>query len=75
MITPKDRRFVIVESVLTPTADRNLIARVLFETFEAASVLFAPSHLLATFTFGTKNALVIDVGYKEAVCLPVSASC
>uniref|UniRef100_A0A0N5A890 Actin-related protein 10 n=1 Tax=Syphacia muris TaxID=451379 RepID=A0A0N5A890_9BILA len=71
LITPKDRRFVIVESVLTPTAKRNLIAKALFEVFEASSVLFAPSHLLATFPFGAKNALVIDVGYNETVVLPV----
>lgn len=71
LITPKDRRFVIVESVLNPTTQRNLIAKALFETFEVSSVLFAPSHLLATFPFGTKNAFVVDVGYKETLVLPI----
>lgn len=57
---------------MSPTAERNLLAKALFEAFEVASVLFAPSHLLATFPYGTKTALVIDIGYKETLILPVS---
>lgn len=67
----KERRIVIVESVLEPTYRRDLIAKILFEIFDAPSILFAPSHLLATFPFGCSNALVIDVGYREALILPV----
>uniref|UniRef100_A0A915PVD3 Actin-related protein 10 n=1 Tax=Setaria digitata TaxID=48799 RepID=A0A915PVD3_9BILA len=67
----KDRRIVIVESVLTRTALRNAMARVLFEAFDAPSILFAPSHLLATFPFGVSNALIVDVGYSEATIVPV----
>uniref|UniRef100_A0A8R1XMJ4 Actin-related protein 10 n=1 Tax=Onchocerca volvulus TaxID=6282 RepID=A0A8R1XMJ4_ONCVO len=67
----KDRRIVIVESILKRTSYRNAIARVLFNTFDAPSVLFAPSHLLATFPFGVSNALVIDVGYSETTVVPI----
>ncbi|OZC07511.1 hypothetical protein X798_05505 [Onchocerca flexuosa] len=67
----KDRRIVIVESILKRTSYRNATARVLFNTFDAPSVLFAPSHLLATFPFGVSNALVIDVGYSEATVVPI----
>ncbi|VDN87794.1 unnamed protein product [Brugia pahangi] len=67
----KDRRIVIVESILARTSHRNAVARVLFDAFDAPSVLFAPSHLLATFSFGVSNALVIDVGYSEATVVPV----
>ncbi|VDN44215.1 unnamed protein product [Gongylonema pulchrum] len=47
------------------------MARVLFEALDAPSVLFAPSHLMATFPFGVSNALVIDVGYSEATVVPI----
>uniref|UniRef100_A0A914ZJ35 Actin-related protein 10 n=1 Tax=Parascaris univalens TaxID=6257 RepID=A0A914ZJ35_PARUN len=67
----KDRRIVIVESVLEPTRRREMLARALFEALDAPSVLFAPSHLLATFPFATSNALVIDIGFKEAVVIPI----
>ncbi|VDM27053.1 unnamed protein product [Toxocara canis] len=67
----KDRRTVIVESVLEPTDRRHMLARALFEALDAPSILFAPSHLLATFPFAASNALVLDVGYKEAVVIPV----
>ncbi|VDM07934.1 unnamed protein product [Wuchereria bancrofti] len=70
----KDRRIVIVESILVPTSHRNAVARVLFDVFDAPSVLFAPSHLLATFPFGVSNALVIDVGYSEATVVPILES-
>ncbi|VDK73571.1 unnamed protein product [Litomosoides sigmodontis] len=67
----KDRRIVIVESILARTSHRNAMARVLFNAFDAPSVLFAPSHLLASFPFGVSNALVIDVGYSEATIVPI----
>ncbi|VDK22169.1 unnamed protein product [Anisakis simplex] len=67
----KDRRIVIVESVLEPTERRHLMARALFEALDAPSVLFAPSHLLATFPFAASNALVVDIGFKEALVIPV----
>ncbi|CAG9535307.1 unnamed protein product [Cercopithifilaria johnstoni] len=67
----KDRRIVIVESILARTSHRNAMARVLFNTFDAPSILFAPSHLLASFPFGVSNALVIDVGYSEATIVPI----
>uniref|UniRef100_A0A914W935 Actin related protein 10 n=1 Tax=Plectus sambesii TaxID=2011161 RepID=A0A914W935_9BILA len=71
LAVPKERRVVVVESVLTPSEHRDLIARALFENLDVPSILFAPSHLLACFPFGTQNALVIDVGHKESVVIPV----
>ncbi|KAL3993687.1 Actin family protein [Acanthocheilonema viteae] len=67
----KDRRIVIVESILAPTSHRNAMARVLFNVFDAPSILFAPSHLMASFPFGVSNALVIDIGYSEATVVPI----
>lgn len=67
----KDRRFVIVENLLSPTLWRQTVAKVLFEVMDAPSILFAPAHLLATFPFAASDALVIDMGYSEAVVIPV----
>lgn len=71
VVNPKDRRLVIVESVLCPTIFRETLAKVLFHHFEVPSILFVPSHLMAVYTLGISSALVIDVGYTETVVLPI----
>lgn len=70
-MSPKDRKISIVESVLTPTIIRECFAKVLFQHFEVASVLFLPLHLVAISTLAVDTALVVDLGYKEAIVIPV----
>lgn len=54
-----------------PTVIRECIAKVLFVHFEVSSVLFVPTHLVATATLACNTALVVDLGYKEATVIPV----
>ncbi|CAM4743566.1 unnamed protein product [Rotaria magnacalcarata] len=68
----RGRRAVIVESVITPTRIRHLIANILLKQLEALSVAFIPSHLAATYTLGQNTALVLDIGYKEAQIMPIA---
>nr|CAD2207744.1 unnamed protein product [Meloidogyne enterolobii] len=67
------RRVVIVESLLTPTWQRQALAHALFDCTALAphSILFAPSHLLCSFTFNTKTCIVLDLGANEAVLFPI----
>lgn len=39
---------------------------------QVGSVLFAPSHVLALLTIGHTCGLVMDVGYRETLVIPVS---
>uniref|UniRef100_A0A8C4NA15 Actin related protein 10 n=1 Tax=Eptatretus burgeri TaxID=7764 RepID=A0A8C4NA15_EPTBU len=71
LVNPRDRRVVVVESVLCPSVFRETLARVFFKHFEVPSVLFAPSHLMAFLTLGVRTALVMDCGYTETLILPV----
>uniref|UniRef100_S4RMQ9 Actin related protein 10 n=1 Tax=Petromyzon marinus TaxID=7757 RepID=S4RMQ9_PETMA len=71
LVNPRDRRVVVVESMLCPTYFREAVARVFFKHFEVPSVLFAPSHLMAVLTLGINTALVMDCGYNETLVLPV----
>ncbi|CAF0903363.1 unnamed protein product [Didymodactylos carnosus] len=48
----RDRRVVLVESVITPTKIRHLLTDIFLKQFEASSLAFVPSHLAATFTLG-----------------------
>ncbi|GFN98961.1 actin-related protein 10 [Plakobranchus ocellatus] len=70
-VTPKDKRVVVVESLLCPSEFRETLARVLFKQYEVGSVLFASSHLLSLLTLGTSIGLVMDIGYKETLVVPV----
>lgn len=71
MITPKDVRMVILESLLTPTKFRETLAKVLFRHFEIGSLMLLPSHLVTISTLGYDTALVLDVGYQDATLIPI----
>ncbi|ELU12418.1 hypothetical protein CAPTEDRAFT_226238 [Capitella teleta] len=72
LVNPKERRVVIVESMLTTTTHfRNTLADVLFKHYEVPSVVFAPGHLVCLFTLGVSTGLIMDVGYTETTVMPV----
>lgn len=43
----------------------------LFVHYEVSMVLVVPSHLVSLSTLAIDTALVVDVGYTEAVVIPV----
>lgn len=69
--SPKDRPIVIVESLFCPIIFRKNVAKVLFKHYGVSSLLFLSSHLVSVCTLAIDTALVVDVGYKEASCIPV----
>ncbi|KAG9282893.1 actin-related protein 10 [Astyanax mexicanus] len=71
LVNPRDRRVVIIESILCPSHFRETLSKVFFKHFEVPSVLFAPSHLMSIMTLGINSALVMDCGYTETLVLPV----
>ena len=71
MISPKDARIVILESLLVPTQFRDTLAKVLFRHFEIGSLMLLSTHLATISTLGINSALVLDIGYKEATLIPI----
>lgn len=71
LVNPRDRRVVIIESILCPSHFRETLTKVFFKQFEVPSILFAPSHLMAVMTLGINSALVMDCGQTETLVLPV----
>ncbi|XP_058832596.1 actin-related protein 10 [Topomyia yanbarensis] len=71
LVSPKERKVVIVESVLWPTQIRENLARALFCHFDVSSIFYVPIHLVVLATLAVDTALVVDIGYKEAVVVPV----
>ncbi|EDV21739.1 uncharacterized protein TRIADDRAFT_59766 [Trichoplax adhaerens] len=70
LVNPKDRRMVIVESVLCPNTFKNSLAKVIFQHFEIQSAMFAPGHLMGLYSLGLTTAMIVDCGYSEAIVLP-----
>lgn len=71
LVSPKDRKIVIVESVFCPTEIRETLAKALFRHFEVSSVFFVPTHLVVLSTLAVDTALVVDLGYQEGTVMPV----
>ncbi|XP_056620488.1 actin-related protein 10 [Triplophysa dalaica] len=71
LVNPRDRRVVIIESILCPSHFRETLSRVFFKHFEVPSVVFAPGHLMSIMTLGVQSALVMDCGYTETLVLPI----
>uniref|UniRef100_A0A336LEV6 CSON008344 protein n=1 Tax=Culicoides sonorensis TaxID=179676 RepID=A0A336LEV6_CULSO len=71
LVNPKDKKIVMVESILCPTIIRETFASVLYLHFEVNTIFFVPLHLAALSTLAIDTALVIDIGYKEAIVIPV----
>uniref|UniRef100_A0A8C8HJX2 Actin related protein 10 n=1 Tax=Oncorhynchus tshawytscha TaxID=74940 RepID=A0A8C8HJX2_ONCTS len=71
LVNPRDRRVLIIESILCPSHFRETLTKVFFKQFEVPSVLFAPSHLMSIMSLGINSGLVMDCGYTETLVLPV----
>ncbi|TKC52881.1 hypothetical protein EI555_003463, partial [Monodon monoceros] len=71
LVNPRDRRVVVIESVLCPSHFRETLTRVLFKYFEVPSVLLDPSHLMALLKLGINSAMVLDCEYRESLVLPI----
>ena len=71
LVNPKDRRVVLLESLLGNTRLKDELVKVLFNHFEVLSILFAPSHMMPLFGLGLQNGLVLDIGYNSASVIPV----
>ncbi|XP_033150501.1 actin-related protein 10 [Drosophila busckii] len=71
LVSPKERKFVIVENIFGQTIIRETLARVLFLHFDVSSVLFMPAHLIALSTLAVPTGVVVDIGYTETTVMPV----
>ncbi|XP_001355504.2 actin-related protein 10 [Drosophila pseudoobscura] len=71
LVSPKERKFVVVENIFGQTVVRETLARALFVHFDVSSVLFVPAHLIALSTLAVATAVVVDIGYSETSIMPV----
>lgn len=71
-VNSRERKVIIVESILTPTTFRSVLSEVLLKNFQAISVSFITSHQAAMFTLGISTALVVDCGHFDSQIMPIA---
>ncbi|XP_075985038.1 actin-related protein 10 [Anticarsia gemmatalis] len=75
LVNPKERKVVVVESLLTPTLFRETLAKVLFTHYEVSGVVWADAPRLCALTLGAPVALVVSIGAREAEVAAVVHAC
>ncbi|OQS05795.1 kinase [Thraustotheca clavata] len=70
-VTPKGRRFVIVEDLLFPRNLREAIVDVIFTILKAKQLVLVPAITSALYATYQKTALIVDAGWIETRILPV----
>jgi actin-related protein 10 len=68
----KERKVVIIESVLCTSEFRKALADVLFKNFQVMSIGFLSSHMSPLYTLGISKALVLDCGYSDCQIMPIA---
>jgi len=71
LVTPKERRVVIVESLFAKSEWRQTLAKVLYLHYEVLSVLWIPNSVSSLCSTGNDTALLIDFGAEEVQVIPV----
>ena len=74
LIDSKARKVIVAEDTLLPYRIKEAICRVLFTYFQAPSVTFLSSHVLALASTGLRTAVVVDIGWHDTRILPVLSS-
>ncbi|XP_049871483.1 actin-related protein 10 [Pectinophora gossypiella] len=75
LVNPKERKVVVVESLLTPTLFRETLAKVLFTHYEVSGVIWADSPRMCALTLGTPITLIVSIGAREAEVAAVVHAC
>lgn len=75
LVNPKERKVVVVESLLTPTLFRETLAKVLFTHYEVSGVIWADSPRMCGLTLGTPVSLIVSIGAREAEVSAVVHAC
>ncbi|XP_074861697.1 actin-1-like [Carettochelys insculpta] len=70
-VCPEELAVLVTDAPLSPTTNREKMAELLFESFEVPAMLVAHRSLLAVYSYGRTNGLVIGCGYGTSYTAPV----
>ncbi|MHA1732465.1 MAG: hypothetical protein ACTSU5_11010 [Promethearchaeota archaeon] len=71
-IEPSQHPVIYIEHTMTPPDTREYIAQVLLDTYKVQSLFMANSSLLALFSVGLTDGLVLEVGEGNTYIVPVA---
>ena len=70
-VNPAKHPVIYIEHLLIPQETREYVARLLFETYNVPSLFMIPSPVLAMFSVGLTNGLVVDSGEGITYLAPI----
>lgn len=71
-VPPEEYAILLTEAVLNPKANRERMAQIIFETFDAPATYVAVQAILVVYASGRNTALVLDIGDGVAHTVPVT---
>jgi len=70
-VNPKMHDVMITDSEMNPKVNKEKIAQIMFETFKASALFIPNSCILALYSAGKYNGIVVDSGDGVTQCVPV----
>ncbi|XP_015788908.1 actin-related protein 10 [Tetranychus urticae] len=67
----KERKVILIETLFTQNNVRQSLINVLYQHFEVPSLLIVPHHLMTLVPYMVSTGIVLDIGWKEAMAVPV----
>ncbi|ODQ78783.1 hypothetical protein BABINDRAFT_9019 [Babjeviella inositovora NRRL Y-12698] len=71
LVDPKSCQVIVVDPVLFPTPLKSILTEALLHRLHAHSVVYLPEPVLSCIAAGTRNALVVDLGWHNFTVTPV----
>lgn len=70
-VEPRERPILVTETPMSPLSNRDAMAQLLFETFDARAVAFAITGVLSLYANGNRTGLVVESGDGVSHTVPV----
>eukprot|EP00966_Prymnesium_polylepis_P027972 646874-Prymnesium_polylepis.1 len=74
-VAPEEQPVLLTEGLLNPKANREMLAQVMFETFNVPAMWLGSRAVLALFAAGRASGLVIESGAQISWAAPVVEGC
>jgi actin-related protein len=71
-VSPDDHPIFMSQPLFSPHASNEKMTELVFETFNSPGFFMSPSSVLALFSSGRTSGTVLDSGFQETHCIPIT---
>ncbi|KAK3580594.1 hypothetical protein CHS0354_002694 [Potamilus streckersoni] len=70
-VAPEVQNILLLQAPVTPNADREKVAQIMFETFKVPAIYIGNQAVLSLYATGRRSGLVVDSGHEFSHVTPV----